>query len=400
MKTAYFDCFSGISGNMILGALVDLGVDVDDLRSKLAGVSLSDCRISATRVLRQGIEATYVEVDARDAAESRTLDEITQTIQSSDLDPWVKARGCRIFAKLAEAEARVHGHEIDGARHLHEVGATDTLIDVVGGLVGLQMLGVEAIRSSPVNLGSGMVQCSHGLLPVPAPATAELVRGVPVYGSHAQAELTTPTGAAMVTGLALGFGPLPAMEVEGVGYGAGRMELDAPNVLRVFVGQTSDDAGQGHGAAEPIVVLETNIDDMNPQLYDHVMGNLVRAGALDVFLTPVQMKKNRPGTLITAVTRREDAERLVALLFSETSTLGVRIAEMRRRALPRFSRTVTTRFGRIHVKVAERGDTHRSMTPEYDDCSRAARRFSVPVSEVYAEVRRVWEQSSTRGGRG
>jgi uncharacterized protein (TIGR00299 family) protein len=396
MKTAYFDCFSGISGNMILGALVDLGLDLDELRSKLAGLPLGDHSISAAKVLRQGIAATYVEVVTRDDAGGRTLEEIVQTIQTSDLDPRVKAGACRIFTRLAEAEARVHGHEGDTTRRLREVGATDTIIDVVGGLVGLQMLGVEAVSSSPVNLGGGMVQCSHGWLPVPAPATAELVRGVPVYSSETRGELTTPTGAAMITGLATGFGPMPPMAVEGVGYGAGRMELDAPNVLRLFLGQTADGVGEGLHATEPVVVLETNIDDMNPQLYDHVMGSLLKAGALDVFLTPVQMKKNRPGTLVTVVTRREDAERLVGLLFSETSTLGVRIAEMRRRALPRVVRRVDTRFGKIRVKVAERGNGVRSMAPEYDDCSREARRSGVPISEVYAEVRRAWEGRGSR----
>jgi uncharacterized protein (TIGR00299 family) protein len=392
MKTSYFDCFSGISGNMILGALVDLGLDIDELRSKLAGLPLGDHSISAAKVLRQGIASTYVEVTARNDAPCRTLEEVTQTIQTSALDPWVKAGACRIFTRLAEAEAKVHGHDGDTSWHLHEVGATDSIIDVVGGLVGLQMLDIEVISSSPINLGSGLVQCSHGWLPVPAPATAELVKGVPVYGSETRGELTTPTGAAMITGLAVSFGPMPAMEVEAVGCGAGRMELDIPNVLRVFLGRAAEDVGEKHPATEPVVALETNIDDMNPQLYDHVMGSLLEAGALDVFLTPVQMKKNRPGTMVTVVTRREDVEKLMGVVFSETSTLGVRVKEMHRRVLPRFSRTVNTRFGRIRVKVAERGDGLRSMAPEYDDCSRAAKRFAVPISEVYAEVGRVWEQ--------
>lgn len=392
MRTAYFDCFSGISGNMILGALVDLGLDIDELKAKLSGVPIGDYSISATRVVKQGIAATCVEVVSGGCGESRTIEDITRTIEGSDLDPWVKAKGCGVFARLAEAEARVHGHGGDDTRHLHEVGASDTIIDVLGGLVGLRTLGIEEIVSSPINLGGGMVQCSHGWLPVPAPATAELVKGVPVYGSGARGELTTPTGAAMITGLAASFGPMPAMEVEGVGYGAGRMELDVPNVLRVFLGRTGEDVGERHAATEPVVVLETNIDDMNPQLYDHVMGRLLEAGALDVFLTPVQMKKNRPGTLVTVIARREDTEKLMGVVFSETSTLGVRVTEMNRRALPRFSRTVNTRFGRIRAKIAERGDNVRSMAPEYDDCSRAAKRFGVPISEVYAEVRRVWEQ--------
>jgi uncharacterized protein (TIGR00299 family) protein len=392
MRAAYFDCFSGISGNMILGALMDLGLDTDELKARLSRVPIGDYSISATRVLKQGISATYVDVVSRGGGESRTLEDITRTIEGSDLDPWVKAKGCEVFARLAEAEARVHGHGGDDTRHLHEVGASDTIIDVVGGLVGLRTLGIEEIGSSPVNLGGGVVECSHGWLPVPAPATAELVKGVPVYGSGARGELTTPTGAAMIGVVATRFGPMPAMEVQGVGYGAGRMDLDTPNVLRVFLGRTGEDVGERHPATEPIVVLETDIDDMNPQLYDHVMSNLFEAGALDVLLTPVQMKKNRPGTLVTVVTCREDAERLVGVLFSETSTLGVRVAEMRRRTLPRSSRTVNTRFGRIRVKVAERGGGLRSMAPEYDDCSRAAKRFGVPISEVCAEVRRVWEQ--------
>ena len=207
MRTSYFDCFSGITGNMILGALVDLGLDIDELRSKLAGLPLGDHSISVAKVLRQGIASTYVEVTARNDAPDRTLEEVTQTIQTSALDPWVKAGACRIFTRLAEAEARVHGHDGDTSWHLHEVGATDTIIDVVGGLVGLQMLDIEVISSSPINLGSGLVQCSHGWLPVPAPATAELVKGVPVYGSETRGELTTPTGAAMITGLAASFGP-------------------------------------------------------------------------------------------------------------------------------------------------------------------------------------------------
>ena len=392
MKTAYFDCFSGVSGNMILGALVELGMDADELKTRLRGVPIGDYSISATRVLKQGISATYVDVVSQGGGESRTLDDITRTIEGSDLDPWVKAKGCEVFARLAKAEARVHGHGGDDTRHLHEVGACDTIIDVVGGLVGLRALGIEEIGSSPINLGGGMVKCSHGWLPVPAPATAELVKGVPVYGSRARGELATPTGAAMISVVATRFGPMPAMEVQGVGYGAGRMELDTPNVLRVFVGQTAEESGDRYGAMEPVVVLETNIDDMNPQLYDHVMDALLRAGALDVFLTAVQMKKNRPGTLISVVTRSEDADKLMGVVFSETSTLGVRVTEMRRRALPRSSRAVNTMFGKIRVKVAERGRGLPSMAPEYDDCSRAAKRFGVPISQVYDEARRVWEQ--------
>jgi uncharacterized protein (TIGR00299 family) protein len=388
MKIAYFDCFAGISGNMILGALVDMGLDIEELKAKLDRLPVEGYRIDATKVAKQGITATHVDVVTRESEDGRALEDITAIIKGSRLDKLVEAKACEIFARLAKAEAKIHGQ--DSRRksiRLHEVGATDTIIDVVGGLTGVKMLGIDEVRSSPLNLGTGMVECSHGWLPVPAPITAELLRGVPVYSTDTEGELTTPTGAVMITALASHFGPLPMMRMERVGYGAGRMDLGVPNVLRIFVGETLEEAKDG--ATEPIALLETNIDDMNPQLYDHVMERLMQAGALDVFLTPVQMKKNRPGTMVSVVARSGDVEKLLDIIFRESTTLGVRVSEMQRRSLVRSSQVTKTKFGRIRVKVAQGSKGVVRMVPEYDDCSKAAKRHNVPISQVYAAVQRV-----------
>lgn len=388
MKIAYFDCFAGISGDMILGALVDIGLDIEELKAKLDRLPIEGYRIDATKVVKQGIAATHVDVVTRESEDGRALEDITSIIERSRLEEWVKARACEIFTRLAKAEAKIHGQESRRERvHLHEVGATDTIIDVVGGLIGVKMLGIDEVRSSPLNLGTGMVECSHGWLPVPAPITAELLMGVPVYSTDTEGELTTPTGAVMITGMASHFGPMPMMRMERVGYGAGRMDLRVPNVLRIFVGETLEEAKDV--ATEPIALLETNIDDMNPQLYDHVMEKLMQAGALDVFLTPVQMKKNRPGTMVSVVTRSGDVEKLLDIIFRESTTLGVRVSEMQRRSLVRSSQVIRTKFGRIRVKVAQRSKGVARMVPEYDDCSKAAKRHDVPISQVYAAVQSV-----------
>ncbi len=395
MRLAYLDCFSGISGNMVLGALVDLGLDLERLKSELGRLPLGGYGIQAAAVSKQGIRATHLEVVTSGPEPPRSLGDIRQLIERSSLDEGLKRRGEDIFTRLAGAEAKVHGREME-AVHLHEVGATDTLVDVFGSLIGLAALGVEEVQCSPLNLGRGLVQCRHGWLPVPAPITAELVRGVPAYAGEDEGELTTPTGAAIATAVAAAFGGMPLMRVEAVGYGAGRLDLRFPNALRVFIGEGAAGGGAAGLASETVTVLETNIDDMNPQFYDHVMDRLLGAGALDVFLAPVQMKKNRPGVLLSAICRRESAGGLVALIMRETTTLGVRVTETRRVYLPRAGGAVDTRFGRIRVKVAARSGGAGTMTPEYDDCRQAARQHNVPLSEVYAEARRAWAESGLR----
>lgn len=380
---------------MILGALMDLGLDLEHIRAELRKVRLTGYGIEVTKVKKRGIGASYVDVPTAGSEQPRTVSEIIELIESSHIDDWVKRTAKQIFIRLSSAEARVHGYTAEKV-HLHEVGATDTLVDVIGSLAGLRALGVGEVYCSPLNVGRGLVQCRHGWLPVPAPITAELVKGIPIYAGESYGELTTPTGAAIVTEIAAGFGNMPTMEVEGVGHGAGKMDLEIPNFLRVFLGKRVESTADL--ATESIALIETNIDDMNPQFYDHVMDSLLQAGALDVFLSPVQMKKNRPGVLLSVVSRKENVRCLVDIIVRETTTLGVRVAEVRRVFLPRRSDVISTRFGEIRIKLAERGEGVCTMMPEYEDCKKAARVHEVPLNQVYAEVQRAWEISNVSGG--
>ena len=396
MKIAYFDCFSGISGNMILGALLDLGVSLDDLRRELAGLPLTGYQLQVSRVTRQGIGGLYVNVRPNEGQVERTLSDILAIIGQSTLSAEVDELSRRIFTRLAEAEARVHNQEVE-AVHFHEVGAVDAIVDIVGAAVGLKLLGVERVECSPLNVGGGFVEARHGVLPVPAPATLELLKGVPVYSRGTSHELVTPTGAAIVTTLAACFGPMPAMTVEGIGYGAGKAELEMPNLLRVVVGD-SEEVG-GDYLSDTVTLLETNLDDMNPQFYDYVMERLFAAGALDVYLIPIQMKKNRPGNMLSVLCPPDRVGEMLAILFAETTTLGVRVRDVTRRCLDRSIVAVDTRFGQIRVKVARRGAVVLHAAPEYDDCKAAARRHGVPLSVVYEEARRVWTEGDRQEGK-
>ena len=391
MKVAHFDCFSGISGNMILGALIDLGIDVQELDRELRKLPLKGYKLETTRVVKQGISAVYVDVVTQESDGGRTLKDILTIIDQSTLPQGIKGIGKQIFTRLGEAEAKIHNQDLSSVR-LHEISAIDTFIDIIGAVIGLEMLGVEKVTCSPLNVGSGLVQCAHGVLPVPAPITAELLTGVPVYATDVDGELTTPTGAAIITSIAKDFGNLPPLTIEKVGYGAGKMDLKVPNLLRLWVGEMREQCGDY--VVEDIAVLETNIDDMNPQFYDHVIEGLLHAGALDVSLTPVQMKKNRPGIVISVVAHREQVENLLSVLFQESTTLGVRIAEMRRLSLPRSLHFVKTRFGEIRIKVARKGDTIVNVVPEYEDCKKAAITHNVAISQVYAETQRAWKEET------
>ncbi|MEW6230929.1 MAG: nickel pincer cofactor biosynthesis protein LarC [Chloroflexota bacterium] len=385
MRIAYFDCFSGISGNMILGALLDAGLPLDDLRRELNRLTLSGYEIEATRVTKQGLAATYVAVRVQEEQPERRLGDILAVIARSSLSERVKDQSQRIFTSLAAAEGRVHDQDAEVV-HLHEVGAVDAMVDIVGTAIGLQLLGIERVECSPLNLGHGFVRARHGVLPVPAPATLELLRGVPVYSRGTAHELVTPTGAAIVASLAARFGPLPPMTVEGVGYGAGKADLKRPNLLRLVLGQ---DQEIGHTyLSDAVTVLETNLDDMNPQFYDYVMERLFAAGALDVYLSPIQMKKNRPGVALSVLCHQGQVEEMLAIIFAETSTLGVRVSERTRRCLERSTTVLSTRFGEIRVKVARRGEAILHVAPEYEDCKRAARQHGVTLSAVYQEATR------------
>jgi uncharacterized protein (TIGR00299 family) protein len=380
MSIAYFDCFAGISGDMILGALVDAGLDADELRRGLRGLGLSEYELQARRVHKGAMGATSVSVVVRGEVPERKLADIEEIIENSDLDSSVKEQSLTIFRRLIEVESRIHGADPREV-HLHEVGGTDAIVDVVGSLLGLKLLGVEKVYSSRLPLGHGFVRCAHGLLPLPAPATLELLKGVPVVQHDVEGELVTPTGAAILTSLADEYGPLPEMVVERIGYGAGKRDFPFPNLLRLLIGTPSTMSGLG---MEEVVLLETNLDDMNPELYDHVMDQLFEAGALDVFLQPFQGKKNRPGVLLSVLCQPLAVDTLSSIIFAETTTLGLRQTTMNRRCLERQTVEVDTPYGRVRVKVAETGGQILNLSPEYEDCRRLAGEKDKPLKEVYA----------------
>ncbi len=396
---------------MILGALLDAGLPLDDLQRALGSLAIDRDSVWTERVTRAGISATKLHVrgeqplDRADdhehappvhhahghavaapgPAESahrhghRTLSEVERLIDGSALSAPGKQRAKALFGRLAEAEAAVHGTSIDRVR-LHEVGALDSIIDIVGTVYALDALGVTRVTASPLNVGSGSIRSAHGVYPVPAPATTHLLRGAPIYSGAQRTELVTPTGALLVSDYAERYGAVPAMRLDRVGYGAGSRNCpESPNVLRVLIG-TPDDEGLAHA----VVVIETEIDDMNPQIFGLLIDQLMTAGALDVFYTPIQMKKNRPGTLLSIIAPPDARERLTSIVFRESTTLGVRYTEMRRECLDRDTITVDTPFGPVGVKVARRNGEVLNASPEFDDCARLAAEHGRPVKEVHA----------------
>lgn len=393
MTALYFDCFAGVSGDMIIGALIDLGVDLDTLKRKVASLGLSGYEIRAGRVKRSGISAVKFDVDVDLADQpARTFKSIREMIMKSDLSEQVKSRSICAFKLLAEAEAHIHDSTIEEV-HFHEVGAIDSIIDTVGAMIGFELLGAKEFYCSPLRTGTGFVTTEHGLLPVPAPATAELLRGMPVYAGEFEGEFVTPTGAAIVAALCQSFGALPEMTVERIGYGAGdRNPKGFPNALRMILGEIREEAESsisgddqaGHQSAAParVMVIETNIDDMNPQAYEHVLTRALELGALDAFLTPVQMKKTRPAVLMTVLCEPAKLDLIIEMLLAETTTLGVRYYEAARRVLDRLIEIVETEYGRVRVKVARDGARTLHFQPEYDDCAQRAAAAGVPVIEV------------------
>jgi len=395
MKLAYFDCFSGISGDMTLGALVDAGCPLEQLREGLAGLRLAGWEISAEKVWKNGMSATWVRVKAEDQQKHRSLSTILEMIEKSGLGKPVRERAAAIFQRLGEAEAKVHDAPIEKI-HFHEVGAIDAIVDIVGASIGFAALGIERFACSPLNVGSGTVKTAHGLLPVPAPATAELLRGKPTYSRGVERELVTPTGAAIVATLCAEFGEQPRMKTSAIGYGAGTIDLPGqPNVVRLLVGEAAE-AGQGM-ETEEIAVIETNLDDMNPQIYGYVLEKALAAGALDVYTTPVQMKKNRPGTLLTLLCRPEGVDALMKLLFAETTTLGARTYRAERRCLAREWVSVRTDFGEVRIKVSRANGKILHAAPEYEDCRKLAAERGVPLQRVIAEALRAYEEAKRSG---
>jgi pyridinium-3,5-bisthiocarboxylic acid mononucleotide nickel chelatase len=396
MKLAYFDCFSGISGDMTLGALVDAGCPVEYLREELQSLDVPGWRLSAEKVWKNGMAATYVKVASEDQQKHRSLSTILAIIDKSKIAPQVRGRACAIFERLGRAEAYVHDAPLEKV-HFHEVGAVDAIVDIVGACIGFDALGIAKFVSSPLNVGGGTAKMAHGVLPVPAPATARLLQGAPTYSSGVQRELVTPTGAAIVATLCDSFGAQPAMTVSSIGYGAGTADLEnQPNVLRIMIGEAAEKpvATGPLGFDEEISVIEANLDDMNPQIYGHFQERALACGALDVYTTPVQMKKNRPGTLLTVLCKPEDRQRLMELIFAETTTIGARTYNAQRRVLPRESVTVNTAFGAVRMKVASVNGHIRQATPEYEDCRALAVEKNVPLQAVISAAQQAFAAKS------
>jgi len=385
MRIAYFDCTSGISGDMTLGALVDAGVDLATIQTGIDSLGLPSCRLVSEEVKRKGFRATKVHVQHEPEHAHRHLHHITGMIDASSIAPAQKELAKRIFGRLAEAEAKVHGTTIQKV-HFHEVGAVDSIADIVGCAMGLSLLGVDRIVCSPIPTGTGHIQIAHGRVGVPAPATAELLKGIPLETSAIAMELTTPTGAAIVATVADEFGPLPSLKIEAIGYGAGTKDLsEQANLLRLLVG-----AANGEQPADQIWVLETNLDDVSAEIMGHCTTLLGEAGALDVYTTAIQMKKNRPATKLSVLCDQDHIKQLEKIIFRETATLGIRRWPVSRHKLDRRPHTIETPFGRIDGKLAILADGSVSFSPEFESCRSLAQSRNVPLRDIYDAARRAY----------
>jgi uncharacterized protein (TIGR00299 family) protein len=400
MRVAYFDCQAGASGDMVLGALVDAGWPLAELEAALRALGVPGWRVSAAPVERGGLRGTHLRVETDPARRFPHLSAMLETLERGHLAPPVRDQAGAVLRRLAEAEGRVHGVPVE-AVHFHEVGALDTLVDVVGAVAGLAALGIERLAVSPLPLGGGTVETAHGRLPVPAPATVELCRGFPVFDNGVRSEVLTPTGAALLTTLARP-GPIPAMTLEATGWGAGTRELPVPNLLRILIGQASPapgPVGAAGPARETLASLETTIDDLQPQLYEPLIDRLLQAGALDVHLAPVIMKRSRPGTVVSVLAPPDRVEVLGRVLFEETTTIGVRWHEVRRRRLPRETVQVTTPYGEVAVKVSRLDGRPVTVTPEFEEVRRLAGARGLPV-RVVLDAARAAARSLQAGDRG
>lgn len=383
MKTLYFDSFAGASGDMILGAMVDAGIDARVLTEQLSLLNVTGFDVRFEKVKRAGLSATHAIVTTQPEHAHRHLSDILKIIDNSSLAFGVKERASEIFTRLAQAEGRVHNEPVENV-HFHEVGALDAIVDVVGAAICFDLLGIEEFICSPLHVGSGTVEMAHGRFPVPPPAVADLLAGVPFYSTDIKGELLTPTGAAIITTVSKHYGPVPPIEVAQIGYGAGTRDYDNfPNVLRVLLGTTAAQSV----ADERLLMIETNIDDVSPQIIGHVMDRAFELGALDCYFTAVQMKKNRPGVLVSVLCEKSVKDSIMQLLFKETTTLGVRTYEVERRALARSIIQLETPYGPIDVKVARLNGQVVNEMPEFDQCRSAATKAGVAVKMVEDAVR-------------
>ncbi len=382
MKIAYFDCFSGISGDMILGALIDAGLNLKELDLELSKLNISGFKLKAEKTEKLGISGTKFIVETSEQHMERHLKDIIKIVDQSDLSTDVKGLSKKIFKELAIVEAKIHNKSIEEI-HFHEVGGLDSIVDVIGSLIGIKKLGIEAVYSSKIHVGTGFVECEHGTIPVPAPATLELLKGMPIYSKSIEAELVTPTGACILKTLSKSFGVMPEMKVRKIGYGAGSRDLEIPNLLRVYIGQTNP----GEYEEDEVILIETNLDDMNPELFDYTCEMLLKQGVLDVFMTPIFMKKTRPATMLSVLLTADKLEEVLSIIFTETTTLGVRIQRLERKKLVREVISVRTKFGEIKVKVSRIGKQIKNIAPEYEDCKEIASRQQIPLKNVYDEAR-------------
>lgn len=389
MRVLYLDCFAGIAGDMLLAALLDAGADLGLVRKGLSSLPIDGYTIETGKGESCGIAAAYVHIKTTEQQPHRKLQNILGLIDQGDLTDSVKEKARHVFRRLAEAEAEVHGTAPEQV-HFHEVGAVDSICDIIGCLLALESLDVDRVICSPLPLSSGTVQCEHGLLPLPAPATLELIKGVPTRQTEIEGELVTPTGAVLAVSLTHSFSSLPGMMIERVGYGMGSRDLGFPNILRAIIGETEEPAispadVENHGE---IMVLECSIDDLNPEIYPYLIEKLLDTGAADAFLSPIIMKRGRPGVLLTVLTHQEKWSQLAKIIFEETSTLGIRLRRDMRRVLLRETARVSTPYGKITVKFgrfSEKGSPVQ-IAPEYRDCRRAAKQFGVPLKQVYNEA--------------
>lgn len=378
MKIAYFDCIAGISGDMTLGALVDSGVSIDTLNNELKKLNISEFELKCEKVMKKGINSTKVHVIVPKEHKARHLSDIEAIINNSALNNKVKENSLNIFKNLAEAEVKIHGTTIEKI-HFHEVGAMDSIIDIIGTCIGLDLLEIDRIYASKIHVGTGFVQCDHGSFPLPAPATSELLKSMTIYSTGIEKELTTPTGAAILKTFSGKSSSMPEMDIKTIGYGAGSRDLDIPNILRLYIGEVSEN----QATLQKAKIMETNIDDMNPEFFDYVMERLFEEGALDVFFTSIQMKKNRPGTKLSVLFTPDKLNLLMKIIFEETTSLGVRVYDVDKYMVDRETHVVKTKYGNINVKVSKLKGEILNISPEYNDCKKIAAKNKVPVKEIY-----------------
>jgi pyridinium-3,5-bisthiocarboxylic acid mononucleotide nickel chelatase len=376
--TAYFDCFAGISGDMIAGAFLHAGMSFDYLEKELDKLNISGYKISKREVKKNSISGIKFDVKVTDDKSSRNLKDIIEIFENSDLLEIIKSRSISVFKRIAESESRIHNIDIDKI-HFHEVSGIDSIIDVTAAIIGMEYFKIEKVYSSKIHIGEGFTESMHGTIPIPAPATIDLLKGIPVYSTGIKKELTTPTGAAIISSLADEFDNFPDMNIESSGYGAGTRDLKIPNLLRVLIGVTLNNELE----EENIILIETNIDDMNPEFYDYIFSRLFEGGAIDIFLIPIIMKKSRPGNILNVLLHKSDMDLISEIIFSETTSSGLRIKEVKRKKLKREIIKVKTEYGDIDVKIHRLNSKKITISPEYESCKKIAIEKNLPLKVIY-----------------